>query len=48
VSQIIIEDEGWKAIMADPRLSAARRKLSFHEIRIIVEHARSTVASSKR
>jgi hypothetical protein len=41
MSQIIVEDEGWKAIMADPRLAAARRKLSFHEIRLIVQHARA-------
>lgn len=42
MSQIIIEDEGLKAIMADPQLAAARRKLSFHEIRLIVKHARVT------
>jgi hypothetical protein len=41
MSQIIVEDEGWKALMADPRLAAARRKLSFHEIRLIVQHARA-------
>lgn len=29
MSQIIIEDEGWKAIMADPELARARRLLSF-------------------
>lgn len=40
MSQIIIEDEGWKAIMTDPKLEAVRRKLSFHEIRLIVNHAR--------
>lgn len=41
MSQVIIEDSGWAAIMADPKLEAARRKLSFHEIRLIVNHARA-------
>jgi hypothetical protein len=41
MSQIIIEDAGWKAIMADPQLIRARSKLSFHEIRLIVKHART-------
>jgi hypothetical protein len=40
MSKIVIEDAGWQAIMADPKLAAARRKLSFHEIRLIVDHAR--------
>jgi hypothetical protein len=40
MSKIIIEDAGWKAIMADPQLASARRKMSFHEIRLIVDHAR--------
>jgi hypothetical protein len=35
-----IEDEGWKAIMADPQLARARSKLSMHELRLIVRHAR--------
>jgi hypothetical protein len=47
MSQIIVEDEGWKALMADPRLAAARRKLSFHEIRLIVQHARASVSSEE-
>jgi hypothetical protein len=42
MSNIIIEDAGWKAIMADPELRKARLKLSFHEIRLIVNHARGT------
>lgn len=41
MSQIIIEDPVMKAIMADPELANARRKLSFHEIRLIVQHARN-------
>lgn len=41
MSEIQIEDAGWAAIMADPELAAARRKLSFHEIRLIVNHARA-------
>ena len=32
-------DGPWKAIMADPQLENARRKLSFHEIRLIMKHA---------
>jgi hypothetical protein len=40
VSEIIIQDEGLQAIMDDPKLAAARRKLSFHEIRLIMKHAR--------
>ena len=46
MSQAIIEDEGWKAIMADPQLAAARRKLSFHEIRLIVQHAQAALAAT--
>jgi hypothetical protein len=41
MSEIIIEDPVMKAIMADPQLANARRKLSFHEIRLIIQHARS-------
>jgi hypothetical protein len=41
MSNIIIEDAGWAAIMADPQLQRARSKLSFHEIRLIVNHART-------
>lgn len=40
MSEIIIEDAGLQDIMADPKLAAARRKLSFHEIRLIMDHAR--------
>lgn len=47
MSQIIIEDAAWKAIMADPRLANARRKLSFHEIRLIVQHARDSDRSGE-
>lgn len=46
MSQIVIEDEGWKAIMADPQLWRARTKLSFHEIRMIVRHARQTTSGT--
>lgn len=41
MSQVIIQDAGWAAIMADPQLQRARQKLSFHEIRLIVNHARA-------
>lgn len=47
MSRIIIEDEGWKTIMADPQLANARRKLSFHEIRLIVQHARDSDRSGE-
>jgi len=36
-----IRDAAWQAIMADPQLQRARQKLSFHEIRLIVNHARA-------
>jgi hypothetical protein len=39
MSQVIIQDPVWAAIMADPELKRAREKLSFHEIRLIVRHA---------
>jgi hypothetical protein len=39
MSQIVVECPIWKAILADERLAAARRKLSFHEIRLIIGHA---------
>lgn len=45
MSQVIFADAGWKAIMEDPRLADARRKLSFHEIRLIMQHARGAVRS---
>jgi hypothetical protein len=41
MSNIEIKDAGWQAIMDDERLASARRKLSFHEIRLIVDHART-------
>ncbi len=41
MSQLIIQDAGYAAIMADPELAIARRKLSLHEIRLIVRHARA-------
>lgn len=41
MSEITIVGEAWAAIMADPKLEKARRKLSFHEIRLIMTHARS-------
>lgn len=39
MSQIVVEDPVWQAILADPELTNARRKLSFHEIRQIIRHA---------
>ena len=41
MSSIEIQDAGWQAIMDDERLASARRKLSFHEIRLIMNHARA-------
>jgi hypothetical protein len=41
VSQLIIRDAGYQAIMDDPQLANARRRLSLHEIRLIVKHARA-------
>ncbi len=41
MSKVVIEDPAWRAIMADPELASARSKLSFHEIRLIVDHARN-------
>jgi hypothetical protein len=41
MSQLIIEDSGWRAIMEDDRLKRARTRLSLHEIRLIVQHARA-------
>ena len=35
-----ITDPTWKAIAEDDRLASARRKLSIHEIRLIVGHAK--------
>lgn len=44
MTEIIVEDPVWQAIMNDPRLANARRKLSFHEIRLIVRHAQAGVS----
>lgn len=41
MSQIIIEAEALKAIMADPALERARKRLSFHELRLIIRHVRN-------
>lgn len=46
MSQLIIQDAGYAAIMADPELAGARRKLSLHEIRLIVKHARENPAAT--
>lgn len=43
MSNIEIVDEGFAAIMADPKLKRAREKLSFHELRLIVRHARESI-----
>ena len=40
MSVVIVEDPAWKAILADERLLGVRRKLSFHEIRLIMQHVR--------
>ena len=44
MSNIQIEDPVWQAIMSDPQLANVRRKLSFHEIRLIVRHAQGIEA----
>lgn len=46
MSELIIEDPAWKAIMSDPALQRARSRLSFDEIRTIVRHA-SLAAEAK-
>lgn len=38
MSTIIVTGENWKALMADPKLSQARSKLSFDELRMIMRH----------
>lgn len=43
MSTVVIEDAGWAAIMADERLKRARSKLSFHELRLIIDHARANL-----
>jgi hypothetical protein len=40
MSGFIVESPAWQAIMNDPELQRARQKLSFHEIRLIMKHAR--------
>jgi len=41
MSEVRIEDAGWQAIMDDERLKRARKLLSFHELRLIIDHARN-------
>ena len=41
MSTVQIEDAGWQAIVADERLKRARERLSFHELRLIIDHARN-------
>ena len=48
MSTIQIEDAGWLAIVADERLKRAREKLSFHELRLIIDHARNNQPSTSR
>lgn len=36
--------DAWDAIMADPQLAKVRRKLSIHEIRMIILHAKKDLA----
>lgn len=31
-------DRAWNAILADPELAVARRKLSIHELRTLINH----------
>jgi hypothetical protein len=42
MSRIEIEDEAWKRILADDRLRRARSRLSFHELRLIVQYVRDS------
>ena len=46
MSRWIPQDPAWEAILADPRLAEARRKLSIYEIRLIVEHARASATEA--
>jgi hypothetical protein len=48
MSQIVVECPIWKAILADDRLASARRKLSFHEIRLIIGHALASGTEAQR
>jgi hypothetical protein len=41
---LIVQSPAWEAIMNDPQLERARQKLSFHEIRLIMNHARVGMA----
>ena len=41
MSQLVVTDHAYKRILEDPRLERARRKLSLHEIRQIVQHVRA-------
>jgi hypothetical protein len=41
MSNFIVESPAWQAIMNDPQLERARQKLSFHEIRLIMNHAKA-------
>jgi hypothetical protein len=36
-----MSDNAWDRIGADPRLASARRRLSIHEIRLIIQHAQA-------
>ena len=47
MSTLHVEDAGYAAILADPALQGARRKLSLHEIRLIVNHARANLPKHK-
>ena len=44
MSQLVVTDPTYKRILEDPELARARSKLSFHEIRLIVNHVRATEA----
>ena len=41
MSQLIVTDPAYKRILEDPELAHARRKLSFQEIRLMVQHVRT-------
>lgn len=47
MSEVIVQDEAWRRILADERLQRARQRLSFHEIRLIVQHVRDSDGSPK-
>ena len=48
MSRVVIEDEAWRRILADERLRRARSGLSFHEIRLIVQHVRDSGGGAER